>query len=322
MRVHWMRYLVGDAGNVQRLYFAVRTASDHEIENLQTLCEIYLRKFRGLTADGPRKRGLLHSSWRSAEPHFSLAREIDLLEWRERERWRITFGAGKAFLSVWIDDSPPKALLLHQLITYDRTFLIPFLIRLVEAEYDFTAGKFVGLEKYVEEIWSEMWQTYGRELREREPPLSATPKRRTLLHHAAARVRFLNKLEGLGLNMDKLIRLTQEFHGFEDTEEMPDDSFFRIGRAMSGRRPSELSASELTDKTLQAFSVLQRAGHASGFGAYLLVNERSLPEKAVDWTAFSDHIRKEGPFATRASFRRDDFLITVEPHAEQARSQR
>jgi len=314
-----MRYLVGDAGHLQRLYLAVKTASEYQVERLETLCEIYLKKYRQLTADGSRKRGLLKSEWRSAEPHFSFARELDLLEWRER--WRTTFGAGRAFLSLWSNSSPPASLLLHQLLTYDRTFVIPFLIRLVEAEYDFAAGKFVGLESYVKEVWQEIWDAHERELQSREPPLPkpSEVKPRTLLHHAMARIRFLNRIEGLRLNMDKLNRLTQHFHGFEDSDEMPSDSFFRIGSAIGGRRPCEMNGSELTDKVLQAFSALQRARHASGYGVYLFVNQKALPEKAVDRQTFTSHVRKERPFSTRASFRRDDFLITVEAQKETAR---
>jgi hypothetical protein len=317
-----MRYLVGDAGHIQRLYLAVKTASEYQVENLQTLCEIYLRKFRGLTVEGSKKRGLLKSTWRSAEPHFSLARELDLLEWRDRERWKTTFGAGRTFLSLWNDKSPPQALLLHQLLTYDRTFLLPFLVRLIEADYDFAVGRYLGLQSYVKEVWQELWQSYGQELRSKEPPLPENPKDRTLLHHAAARIRFLNKMEGLRLSMDKLIRLTHEFSGFEDSQNMPADSFFRIGAAVSGRRPSQLNGTDLSERILRAFSTLQRAGHASGHGIYLFVNETSLPQQAVDWEAFTEHVRKERPFSTRASFRRDDFLITVESQTEIAREQR
>ena len=319
MRVHWMRYLIGDAGHLKRLYWAVRTASEYQSEQLETLCEIYLRKYRHLTAEGSRKKGLLKSRWRSAEPHFSFARELDLIEWRER--WRTTFGAGRSMLNLWSDTSPPVYLFLHQALTYDRTFLVPFLTRLVEADYDFAAGRFVGLEKYVKEVWQETWDMHHSELLNLEPPLPnpSEVKTRTLLHHAAARIRFLNRIEGLGLNIDKLNRLVQEFHGFEDSENMPSDSFFRIGKAISGQEPVHLGGPELTERILRAFYALRRGGHASGYGTYLFVNEQSLPEKAVDWQELSSHVRREFPFSTRTSFRREDFLVTVEAQAEATR---
>jgi len=321
LKVHWMRYLVGDAGHLQRLYLAVKTASEHQVDDLQTLCEIYLKRYRQLTTEGQGKRGLRDSRWRSAEPHFSFARELDLLELRERTTWRITFGAGRAFLNLWSDLTPPAALLLHQLLSYDRTFLIPFLITLVEADYDFATAKFVGLEKHVKDVWREMWELHGRELQAKEPrlPKPSEVKPRTMLHHAMARIRFLNKMDGLRLNMDKLNRLTQLFQGFEDSDEMPSDSFFRLGSAVFGRSPLEMNSSELTERVLQAFAALQRAGHASAYGIYCFVNERALPEKAVDWQTFAGHVRREYPFSTRTSFRHDDFLITVERIAKTAR---
>lgn len=321
MKIHWMRYLVGDAGHLQRLYLAVRTTSEHRVEHLQTLCEIYLRKYRQLTDEGPRKRGLLSSKWRSAEPHFSFARELDLLDSKGRETWRITFGAGRAFLNLWNDQAPPTAFLLHQLLSYDRTFLIPFLIRLVETDYNFATGKFVGLESQVKKVWQEMWDVHWRDLQAREPPLPkpSEVKPRTMLHHAMARIRFLNRMEGLRLGIDRLNHLTKLFQGCEDSDEMPGDSFFKIGNALSGHRPTEMNSSELTDRVLQGFSSLQRAGYASAYGIYCLINERSLPQKAVDWQGFVGHVRKNPPFSARASIRRDDFLITVDRITERAR---
>jgi hypothetical protein len=317
-----MRYLVGDAGHIQRLYLAVKTGSEYQVDRLQTLCEIYLARYRQMTDIGSRKRGLLKSRWRSAEPHFSFARELDLLEWRDRERWRTTFGAGRAFLNLWSNNQPPLYLLLHQFLKYDRTFAIPFLIRLVEAEYDFSTGRFVGLEDHVSKVWQEIWDAHHRELLSLEPPLPRQPGRRTLLHHAAARIRFLNRTDGLGLNIDKLNRLTDQFQEFEDSEEMPTDSFFRIGSAISDRRPLEMDRSELTEKVLHAFSVLQRAEHASAYAIYLFINEKDLPQKAVDWQTFASHVRKEHPFSPRASLRRDDFLITIEGQTEEAKLRR
>jgi len=315
-KVHWMRYIVGDAGNLQRLYWAVKTASEVQAENLQTLCEIFLRKFRTISSQGKRKRGFLKSKWRSAEPHFSFARELDLLEWRERELWRLTFGAGRTFIALWDKGNvvPPRYLLLAQLLTYDRSFLIPLLLGLAEANYDFSVGKFRGLEKIAREAWEEVWSLHGRELQSLDPPLPSPKevKDRTLLHHATARVRFLNTYEGIGLNMEKLQRLSQQFYDFQFAPQMPSDFFFRIGTALSGARPTEISGQETTDRALEALSVLQRADHASGYGIFLYINEKSLPSHALDWNSYVTHVRKEKPFSIRASFRRDDFLVTVE----------
>jgi hypothetical protein len=318
-----MRRIYGDAGHLQRLYLAVRTAAEYQSDNLQALCEYYLRKYRHLTTQGSRKKGLLRSEWRSAEPHFSLAKELDLLEWKERERWRITFGAGRAFLSLWNEGSPPQYLLLHQLLSYDRTFTIPFIIRLVEANYDFASAKFVGLENHVREVWREIWNEHRAELEELEPPLPGPEevRSRTLLHHASARIRLLNKIEGLSLNIEKLDRLALNFQDLEYSENMPNDSFFRIGDAIGRKRPRALEGPELTIKISQALASLQRAGYASGHAIYLFVNEKSLPSEAVDWNTFVDHVRKVPPFATRASFRSDDLLVTVDSPAKWARIQ-
>lgn len=311
-RVFWMRYMIGDAGNVKRLYWAVKTASEIQAEHLQTLSEFYLRKFGNLTNQGEGKRGL--KRLRSLEPHFSLARELDLLECKERERWRITFGPGKAFMALWEDEGkqPPTHLLLGQLIRYDRSFLVPFILGLVEADYDFSRQKFTELEKIAKEAWEEVWAEGRRELELKEPPLPdpKTVKSRTLLHHAHARVRLLNSTEGLGLNIDKLRRLAQLFLEFQ-FKPLPDDYYFRVGEAITGKRPEPIQSDELDHLIVKAFSRLQRMGYASGYGTFLFINELKLPSMALDWQTYYSYVRKREGISTSASFRRDDFLLTI-----------
>jgi hypothetical protein len=236
---------------------------------------------------------------------------LDLLEGRQLERWNVTFGPGKAFLAAMDAPSKPQAMLLHQLIAADRTFLVPFLQRLVDSDYDFGVGKYLGLETQVKEVWAEVWDAHRQELSNLEPPLpdDTTVGKRTLLHHAAARIRFLNKTEGLGLNVDKLRTLSDQFDGCAESADMPSDSFARIKRSIHGLAPEESSGQDLQEAILSAFSTLQRAGYMSAFGAYLFVNEKLGPTKYADWTTFVNHVRTERQFVSKSSFRRDDFLV-------------
>ena len=311
--ISWMRYMIGDAGNINRLYWAVKTASEVQAEHLETLSDFYLKNYGKLTSQGQGKRGLTRP--RSLEPHFSLARELDLLEWKERERWRITFGPGKAFITLWEKwgKQPPTSLLLGQLVRYDRSFLVPFILGLVESDYDFSHRKFTGLGKVARDAWEEIWANGRRELELRDPPLpdAKTVKRRTLLHHAQARVRFLNSSEGLALSIDKLRRLAQLF---EDSQfkQLPSDYYFRIGDALTNIRPREIRNDECDQLIIRAFSSLQRMGYASGFGVFALVNEMALPKSALDWQTYSSYVRKQKGISTSSSFRSDDFLISVE----------
>ena len=304
--------MIGDAGNMDRLYWAVKTASETQTEHLQTLSEFYLKKYGNLTNQGKRKRGLTKP--RSLEPHFSLARELDLLECKERERWRITFGAGKALLALWEKEGkqPPSSLLLGQLIRYDRSFLIPFILGLVDSDYDFSRHRFEQLERIAKDAWDEVWAEGKRELEREEPPLPdpKNVKQRTLLHHANARVRFLNSNEGLCLNIDRLRRFAQLFVEFQ-FKPLPNDYYFRIGEALTGTRPSALQNGEQDTLISRAFSHVQRMGYASGYGVFVYLNEMSLPSKALDWQDYYEYIRKRQGISTSASFRRDDFLLNV-----------
>jgi hypothetical protein len=311
-----MRYMIGDAGNVNRLYWAVKTASEIQAEHLETLSDFYLRKFGNLTNQGKRKRGLKKP--RSLEPHFSLARELDLLEWRERERWRITFGPGKTFIALWEKESkqPPCTLLMGQLVRYDRSFLVPLILGLVESDYDFSRRAFTGLEKIARDAWEEVWAEGRRELELKEPPFPdpRTVARRTLLHHAQARVRFLNSNEGLGLNIDKLRRLAELFLEFQ-FKPLPDDYCFRIGEALTGGRPTSVQNDDLDQLIVRGFSMLKRMGYASGYGIFLFINELILPKRALDWQVFFSYVRRQKHMSTSTSFRSDDFLLTVEKEA-------
>jgi len=311
-QISWMRYIIGDAGDVRRLYYAVKTASEIQADNLETLSYYYLKKYGNLTNLGSKKRGLKRQ--RSLEPHFSLARELDLLEWRERELWRITFGPGKTFIALWdlCGKHPPATLLLGQLIRYDRAFLIPLILALVESNYDFSRLKFIGLEPTAKDVWEEIWVVGRRELEQRQPPFPdpETVSGRTLLHHATARVRFLNSNEGLGLNIDKVRRLAESFFEFQ-FKPLPSDYYYLIGKALTGNRPKEISEDELDQLVINGFSKLQRMGYASGFGVFAFVNELALPNAALDWEVYSSYVRRQKGISISTSFRRDDFLLTV-----------
>ena len=320
MKVHWMRYLVGDAGHLQRTYLAVLTASKYRALSIRPLCELFIERYGKLTVEGPRKRGLLDSEWRSAEPHFSFARELDFLEGRRLERWDVTFGAGRTFLTLWEAKERQTELLLHQFLTHDRTFAIPFLTRLVEADYDFGRGRFVGLEGLAREVWEEIWERHRHELMALEPPLpdSAKVTNRTLLHHASARIRFLNRMDGLALNIDVLRRLAEQFHGTEDSDRMPPDSFARIKKATFGSVPAEASQEELRNAILDAFQTLQKAGYISGYGAYLCINQRLPPDRYVAWDTLVNYARLGEGFVWKSSFRSDDFLLGLSPQRKVA----
>src|SRR6266571_6430926 len=106
-----MRRMVGDAGNLERLYFAVRNSAETSVDNEKQQWETFRRRYSG----SENSRFPTLKSPRSAEPHIAFARELGLLEHRTSGgRWLVTAGPGRAFLHLWDLEqrSPPVYFLL------------------------------------------------------------------------------------------------------------------------------------------------------------------------------------------------------------------
>jgi len=310
MKLAFLRYLVGDAGNIQRLYWAVKSAAESATDDVKKQWAVFLRLYG-------KSSGL--ASLRSAEPHFSLARELNFLEWRSR--WRVTNGPGKALLALWDNENPPKYLILGQLITYDHSFLIPFLRRLVEKQpQDSELVKVAS--KITKEVWLNLSARYKLEFVSIEPPLPLNPKDRTCDHHARARLRLLLGFpnnEGLNLTWQQISKVTEEFNEF-DNDWPPSDYYFRLGRVLGGRKPEKISHEKLLKNNLDAFRVLKGFTYASVKGAFHYINEKALPNCAVDWNQYLTVIRKDASLSFHQGFFRDDFLFTIKEEGTKSAS--
>lgn len=313
-----MRRIVGDAGNLQRLYFAVRVAEeilDDEKRQWKRFIELVSQgqsSSKGLSL-GPSKIG------RSAEPHLSLAKELDLLEMPPGRlgsgsnnfgRWRVTVHAGRPFLRLWESGhKPPAYFLLAQLMKSDRTFLLPFIRGLLQRGFSKADEVAAG-------VWEELWRRYPAEMATAEPLFPRTLYRndgtlkRTAKHHADARIRFLIKPEGLNLSEVQLQRIIMNFSEFE-AKPLPSDLYFRIGQAVTGTMPDSLNRKEAVKMIEEAHSVLQRSGISSTQALFHYINENSLPEMALDWNNFQHLLRSEGSYSLYPGLLQGDTLVSI-----------
>lgn len=305
-----MRYLIDVAGDVTKLLYAVKTAFESPTDNPQFLWEMMVEKY-GATLNIHRPR--------SAEPHFSFARELGLLAKRESS-WNIT-PSGKAFLALYEKTCrTPKYFLIFKILENDRTFLLPFLKRLFfdgsEISSSTSKSRLPPQATYAaEETWKNLWKEHEFELRLMEPRI-AEPKAisdRTIRHNSWVRLRFLMFGEGLGLIKEQLNGLVEYFWRFQ-TERMPDDAYFRIGRALNGKEPEAFSDFDLVREVDNAFQVLidfKGFIYVSAFAAFSYVNEKGLPQKAVSWNDFLRTLERNKKFTLRTSFDPNDILFTI-----------
>jgi hypothetical protein len=308
--IAWMRYLVDVAGDLNKLLYAVRTAYEAPSDNPRTLWETMVTKY---------KKEAKVSAPRSAEPHFSFARELGLLAKREGA-WNVTSDAGKAFLALTNeqDSQIPTYLLIAQLLKNDRTFLMPFLANLLSQKTGGgTSFPEILPQAYaaVEKTWKELWFQHEDELKMIEPRIP-TPNEvgpRTMRHHALVRVRFLTSKEGLHLEEEQLKGLLRQFSDFCDRE-MPEDYYYRIGLALSNRKPVLMDSYRLVESIEDAFyALINLKGfvYVSAQAAFYYINSNVLPDQAVSWNQFITVLEKTRKFQLCTSFSPDDVLYSV-----------
>jgi len=315
--------MVGDAGHIERLYWAVKTSYDTSIDSERLQWRRYIEHYGSQTRNlNQRKKGLSMGKayGRSAEPHLAFARELGLLELPGTRaggsnlsmgRWLVTSHAGRPFLMLWEVEKhrPPKYLLLALMLRHDRSFLVPFMREMLKE------GRGAA-PRLVASIWDELWRVHKREMILAEPPIPQSlvkedgQLKRTAKHHSDARLRFLLKPEGLNLETETLRRLVESFSGFEDSD-LPPDHYFRIGYAFAGKYPAEMDQQEIVHHASYAYKSLRPlAAHVSALGAFNYINELSLPERATDWNHFLNVLRTNPFFSLHASLMRGDVLFT------------
>lgn len=324
-----MRRMVGDAGHIERLYWAVKTSYDTSIDSERLQWRRYIEQYGSRTKNPTqRKKGLTMGPseyGRSAEPHLAFAKELGLLEmpgtrvggsWPSMGRWLVTAHAGRPFLTLWEVEKhqPPKYLLLALMLRHDRSFLIPFMRQVLKEGRE-------SAPRIVAKIWENLWRLYTREMILAEPPLPRSliwkdgQLKRTAKHHSDARLRFFLKPEGLNLDMENLRRLVEAFDGFED-KDLPSDHYKRIGYVFSGKYPAETGGQEIVDHVGYAYKKLLQTSHVSALGVFNYINELSLPENAVDWNQFLNVLRTNQSFSLHTSLMRGDVLFAFKSWEE------
>jgi hypothetical protein len=299
MKIAIIRNVRHSAGSLQRLYWAVKTASKSETADLQTLREWYVR-------NGKNNLGLRKPQ---SVTDLALARELDLLERKKEGGWFVSFGVGRAFLALWERlHQPPKHLLLVQFIKYDQTFLLEFLEALFNAGFPHSR---VSLEMVTKNAFAQLWKKYGRELQLLEPPLSTKLEGKyAWKHYADFRIRFLLKKEGLNLNENQLYQLYNELKKGIDESTL----FFTAGRILDGGNIRTIDQPTLMRLLTEAYQVLKGMEFASAYGAFCYVNEIALQEElsCIDWNTYVSMLRRDPRFSLQPSFRgREDVLFKI-----------
>jgi hypothetical protein len=308
MKAAFMRFMIKDAGNVQLLYWAVKSAQELNVDSQYALWEYFISN---LPADIKEKAGRRLNAPRSAQPHLSMARELNLLELRGR--WLVT-AHGRAFLELWERDkhNPPRFFLLMLLLNYDRSFLIPFFKRMLDSGKSPEKLTYKEAVPMAKDAWKELWKNCWHELSSIEPPIPRPEEisTHTCYHHAAARLRFVVGQEGLGLRKDQLLKLLENFSDCA-FRELPDHFCFLLGHAISGRMPEPVDMEELKERLKDAFLRLKGLAYASARATFYYVNEILLPQKAVEWREFSSFLRSSKGISVQPSFSSDDFIFSI-----------
>jgi len=295
------RSVLENAGNIFRLYLAVKASSVISRDNRELQWELALKS---LGADLSQKGQGLKKP-RSFEPDLSLARELDLLE--RSGRWLVTIGPGKAFLKLWekFEKRPPILLLLVQMLRHDRTFLLPFLDR-SQGLGPRESGKVAG------EIWVDLWKQHKREMALMEPPMPRVITDRTGVAYARGRLRLLFGTDGLGLNENQARRLVLEFLPYVK-DDLPEDVYLRVAASIWATTPQEIANGSLPDQIHLAFDLLGPAAYVSSIGAFAIINELNLPAQGLSWNHFISYLRSHSEYSLHSGFKKDELLFTILP---------
>lgn len=313
MRPPFLRYITGDAGNIDRLYRSVDIAREYpDIAKAQRTVlfekKAPLKKF---TTDDHPDEFLSARSW---EPHLALARELGILD--RDERWTVTISVGEPFLYLWEKEGlvPPTFLLLAQLLRYDRAMTVPFLEGILRE------GAKEG-PKIISTIWNLLWKKRVDEMEFAEPPLpfsleKETKKKgefelkRTAIHHSQFRIRFLMKEEGLSLRTDQLKRIVSVFSD-DLNRKFPSDYYSKVGFIIAGKNPSKLKPESIKKQIKSGFKIFKQIRYASAEAVFHYLNNKILPENFLDSKEFFQHIRDRKSYSVQPSWSKDDLLFTV-----------
>lgn len=303
MKPNFLRYITGDAGDVQRMVEAIEVAADFpDIARLQR--DVLKEKKAGGKLSG-RYRGLEAS--RSFEPHQALARELGIFE--REQRWRITPSVGIPFMRLWNEEKIKKSkyLLLYQFIRFDRNLVIPFLKELLKNEKK--------PPEIIADVWDQMWKMFRDEMELAEPPLTLSLRKeknqlkRTCGHHSLFRLRFLRSEVGLNLRDDQLKRIVEVFENYRNPKFSVDYS--KIGYVFSGEYPQQCEKKNLEEEIISAYKKFCKSTYTSAMGVFNYINCRMLLGKYIEWSNFMEYLRKSGNFSLHPSTRSDDILFTI-----------
>ncbi|MCS7365550.1 MAG: hypothetical protein NDF54_08950 [archaeon GB-1867-035] len=293
-----MKYVIGDTDiSLRRLYLAVEISEEIMEDNIRLLW----RKF--IERDGKL------SSPRSAEPFFSLARELGFLQKREG-RWMISFSEGRAFKYLYRKTRGcPRYFILVQFLKYDGWFLKPFLQKILEESVNYIDKKRLKTKLIIDiakKAWKEMWSKHYNTLKMVEPPLLEDPKPRTLKHHASVVIKILREIR---VSLDVLERLLKKISELE-IPPLPNNIYFIVGSAFNNVDPNPIQEEEIIQKLHDFYYEIKGMRYASLYAAYSIINELTLPRnKAVTWSSIITTIRRNrGIFELQPSFTFRDYL--------------
>jgi hypothetical protein len=319
-----MRRMVGDAGHLERLYWAVKISHDTSVDSERLQWRQYIKQYGDQTKNLQQRKGGLtmgkKGQGRSVEPHLAFAKEMGLLEmpskrvggrWPSMGRWLITAHAGRPFLALWEYEKqqPPKNMLLALMLKHDKSFLIPFVSQILDEGN--RAGPVIAAK-----IWEYLWKRYKREMILAEPPFPRSlwwkdgRLKRTAKHHSNARLRFMVKPEGLNLKEDALKRLVESFVTFEE-KELPPDYYSKISYTLNGTYPTELEEKEVLNYASYAHENLCQTSYVSALGAFNYINEIILPDSTINWDYFLKVLRTNEAFSLHSSLMRGDILFKL-----------
>lgn len=292
-----MRFIKSEAGHVQKLYYAVKAASQVSSNNPIHQRETFLKLWN--EANPEAKLG----SIRSAESHLSFARELGLLVKRGKNRsWQLTNGFGRSFLTLYEKyQLIPKNLLLASFVLSDKDILIPYLTLLLENPLESHSLLF-------KKAWLELYSKFKSSLLRMEPIVPADLKIRTCRHHVEARDKFLMRSTGLGLNINNLATLLKWLNTDLNLE---DEIFLVTSESISGSKPSELDQAIILDKIFEYHKTASVMGFASARGAWAFINELSFPTFFAKWSTVLDAIQTSERFMVQPSFDPIDRLFAI-----------
>ena len=307
MKPYFFRYVIGDAGNIERLVKVVKVAFDFPDTALlqwEVLTERNVMK--------KKKKSQFKGEFfrpRSYEPHLALARELGIFE--RGERWRLTISVGVPFLRLWKEGEKKatRFLLLAQLIRYDKWMLIPFLTDYLKHEKK--------PNEIVVDVWEKMWKTFPSVMELAEPPIPHSLVReedkkikRTAGHHALFRKRFLQTDQGLNLNEEQLKRIVECFENYK-APKFPSDYYSKIGFIITGKYPKRCELKNMKNEIYAAFKLFRKLSYASAQAVFHYIHGKILPGHYMDWNEYLHYLRSSGHFNLHSTYTPDDMLFSI-----------